>query len=66
MSDAKKVEAVRSVFDAGVWATKKANSGRGWSTTAQRDLERKLRRSLTTLLGRPPTDEEIGKAGGDD
>ena len=63
VSDAEKVEAMRDVFEAGAAVTKRVNSSRGWSDTAQRTLERRIRKALRVVLEREPTDEEIAAAG---
>lgn len=61
-----KVESVRDAFEYGATVRMKANSARGWSATAQAQLERAARQILRVVLDREPTADEIAVAMGDD
>lgn len=62
MAEIEKVMAVRGAFNLGAATFRKANSPRGWSKTAQVELERSARAVLTTVLGRKPTQVEVDAA----
>lgn len=62
MTDAEKVEAVNEAYWLGSQAFRITNSRRGWSPTAAKREERSMKRILTAVLGRKPTDGEVDAA----
>ena len=66
LQEARKVAAVRRAFEAGAYAFRKANSHGGWKPSHQKHIEHELRQVLKEVLGRTPTTEEVGLAGGDE
>lgn len=60
-----KIEAIREAVSLGDFIHRRVNSPRGWTKTAQKDLERSMRGVLTVVLGRKPTREEVEAAAAD-